>query len=90
MKQEVIQLSFLLATFIAISFIEAKFNRVDLRISYKRRGWLMEVSQIAIYMGGILLCLLSVRVLPNYFQCSQDDICTCKLKINKRDHGCGK
>ena len=85
MKQEVIQLSFLLA-----SFIEAKFNRVDLRLSYKLRGWLMEVSQIAIYMYGILICLLSVRILPNYFQCSQDDICKCKLKINKRDYGCEK
>ncbi|XP_057312904.1 uncharacterized protein LOC130654358 [Hydractinia symbiolongicarpus] len=87
-KQEAIQLLFLFLSFIAVTYIEARFNRLDLRILYRNHSWLQESSQFVIYIWGVYLCLSSVRLLPNYFQCSSNDICHCNVNINRKLHGC--
>ena len=68
--------------------IEAKFNRLDLRVVYQRIGILQQVSQVLIYLWGMFLLLSSVRMMPNYFQCKRDNICFCNFNINKETYRC--
>eukprot|EP00794_Sanderia_malayensis_P009354 gene9354-10339_t len=87
-KQEAVQLVLLTCTYLLIIFIEAKYNNVDLRISYSRRNRLQDVSQVIIYLWGMLQVLSAVRVIPNYFQCHTNYICDCNFHIVKADYGC--
>lgn len=83
-----IQIVFLLITYVFIVFIEARFNGVDLRYALARRNVLQEVSQVIIYVWGMLQILSAVRVVPNFFQCDSPDICSCSFNINKTQYGC--
>ena len=87
-KQEVVQLALLILTYLVIILIEAKYNNVDLRISYSRRNRLQDVSQVVIYLWAMLQVLSAVRVIPNFFQCHKNDICNCNFKIIRANYGC--
>ena len=87
-KQEVVQLALLILTYLVIILIEAKYNNVDLRISYSRRNRLQDVSQVVIYFWAMLQVLSAVRLIPNYFQCHKNDICNCNFKIIRANYGC--
>jgi len=83
-----IQVAFLFLTYLAIIFIEGRFNGVDLRFAFARRNPLQEVSQVVIFLWGMLQILSAVRVVPNYFQCDSPDICACHFSINKTEYNC--
>ena len=86
--QFLIQIVFLSITYVFIVFIEARFNGVDLRYALAQRNILQEVSQVVIYIWGMLQILSAVRVIPNFFQCDSANICSCRFNINKTEYGC--
>eukprot|EP00111_Clytia_hemisphaerica_P005263 TCONS_00015193-protein len=83
-----IQIGFLFITYVFIVFIEGRFNGVHLRYAFAQRNLLQEISQIVIYLWGMLQILSAVRVIPNYFQCDTSNICSCHFNINKTEYGC--
>lgn len=87
-KSQVIQLFFIFLTFAVIFFIEAKFNRLDLRSVYKSSSKMETCSRFIIFTWEILCLLSIVTLLPVVGSCENDDICTCKFHINKANYGC--
>lgn len=87
-QAEAIQLFFIFFTFFALSFIEAKYNKLDLRVVYKSNSWMEIFSRFIIFLWCIFFLLSSETLLPGFENCDKDDICTCKFDINKTQYGC--
>ena len=87
-QAEAIQFLFIGLTFFVLSFIEAKFNKLDLRVVYKSNSKMEICSRFIIFYWSIFCLLSSVIILPSAENCESDDICTCKYDINKSQYGC--
>ena len=87
-EAEAIQFLFIGLTFFVVSFIEAKFNKLDLRVVYKSKSKMEICSRFIIFYWSIFCLLSSVIILPSAENCESDDICTCKYDINKSQYGC--
>ena len=87
-KAEAIQFFFICLTFFVISFIEAKYNKLDLRVVYKSNSWMEIFSRFIIFLWCIFFLLSSETLLPGFGNCDKDDICTCKFDINKTQYWC--
>ena len=89
-QAEAIQFFFIFLTFLVLSFIEAKYNKLDLRVVYKSNSKMEILSRFVIFFWGIFCLLSSVTVLPKVGNCEQDDICTCKYAMKKYRYGCNQ
>jgi len=87
-QQEAIQISLVFVSIVIVTFVEAKFNRVNLTSVIRNTSLLQYVSQTLIYLWGVLLFLSSVKTTPNYFQCEDMTVCHCNLKIPTDKYGC--
>ena len=87
-KSEAIQFFFICFTFLVISYIEAKYNKLDLRVVYKSTSWVETFSRFIIFFWCIFFFLSSETLLPGFGNCDKDNICTCKFDINKSQYGC--
>ena len=87
-KAEAIQFFFICLTFFVISFIEAKYNKLDLRVVYKSNSWMEIFSRFIIFLWCIFFLLSSETLLPGFENCDKDDICTSKFDINITQYGC--
>ena len=88
LKAEGIQFFFIFFTFFVLSFIEARYNKLDLRIVYRSSSKMEICSRFAIFLWCIFCLLSLVTLLPTVGNCDRDDICTCKFYINKTNYGC--
>ena len=89
-QAEAIQLFFICFTFFALSFIEAKYNKLDLRVVYKSSSWMEICSRFIIFFWCLFFLLTSETLLPTAGFCDKDDICTCEFDINKTQYGCNR
>ena len=89
-EAEAIQLFFIFFTFFALSFIEAKYNKLDLRVVYKSSSWMEICSRFIIFFWCLFFLLTSETLLPTAGFCEKDDICTCEFDINKTQYGCNR
>ena len=89
-KAEAFQFFFICFTFFVISYIEAKYNKVDLRVVYKSNSWMEIFSRFIVFFCCVFFLLSSETLLPEFRNCDKDDICTCKFDINKTQYGCHK
>ena len=87
-QAETIQFLFIGLTFCVLSVIEAKFNKLDLRVVYKSNSKMEICSRFIIFFWSIFCLLSSVTILPTAGNCESNDICTCKYDINKSKYGC--
>lgn len=88
LKAEGIQFFFIFFTFFVLSFIEARYNKLDLRIVYRSSSKMEICSRFVIFLWCIFCLLSLVTLLPTIGNCGRDDICTCKFDINKTHYGC--
>ena len=63
-QAEAIHFFFIYFTFFVLSFIEAKYNKLDLRVVYKSNSKMEILSWFVIFFWGIFCLLSSVTVLP--------------------------
>ena len=89
-QAEAIQLFFICFTFFVLSFIEAKYNKLDLRVVYKSSSWMEICSRFIIFFWCLFFLLTSETLLPTAGFCEKDDICTCQFDINKTQYGCNR
>ena len=89
-QAEAIQLFFICFTFFVLSFIEAKYNKLDLRVVYKSSSWMEICSRFIIFFWCLFFLLTSETLLPTAGFCEKDDICTCEFDINKTQYGCNR
>ena len=89
-KAEGIQLFFICFTFFVISFIETRYNKLDIRVVYETNNWMEICSRSIIFLWSIFLFLSSVTLLPRVENCNSDDICTCNFDIDKANYGCNR
>ena len=89
-KAEVIQLLFTCLTFLVLCFIEARYNKLDIRVVYKSNNKMDTCSSFIIFFWSILCLLWSVTLLPTTENCESDNICTCKYDIDKTLYGCNQ
>eukprot|EP00111_Clytia_hemisphaerica_P007515 TCONS_00021835-protein len=88
LQQEAIQISLVFISIIIVTYIEAKFNRVNLTAVVKRKSYAQYISETLIYLWGILLFLSSVKTTPNYLQCDDMTVCNCDWQIDATKYGC--
>ena len=88
LQQEAIQVSLVFISIVIVTYIEAKFNRVNLTAVVKRKSYAQYISETLIYLWGILLFLSSVKTTPNYLQCVNMTVCHCDWQIDVTKYGC--
>lgn len=89
-QAEGIQLFFICFTFCVIFFIEAKYNKLDLRIVYKSGSWMEIFSRFIVLFWCLFFLLSSETILPRIGYCDNDEICTCNFGISKTQYGCSR
>ena len=82
-QQEVIQISLVFMVVIILTFMEAKFNRVNLNVVLKRKTKTQYLSEALINLWAVLLFLSSVKTTPNYLQCSDMTMCNCRFTADQ-------
>ena len=89
-QAEAVQLFFICFTFSVISFIEAKYNKLDLRAVYNSGSWMEIFSRFIVLFWCLFFLLSSETILPKIGFCDNDEICTCSFDINKTHYGCNR
>ena len=88
LQQEAIQISLVFVSIFVVTFVEARFNRVNLTSVVRNTSLVQYVSQTLIYLWGVLLFFSSVKTTPNYFQCDDMTVCHCNFRIPIEKYGC--
>ena len=82
-QQEVIQISLVFIVVIILTYMEARFNRVNLSVVFKKKSKTQYLSEALINLWAVLLFLSSVKTTPNYLQCDDMTMCNCRFTADQ-------